>query len=292
LSERFHLLRLVQLFFQHSARGDVLGNDLDGVAFASRTRTPVATGSYSNGFAVLAPPGEFHAAEEVCACGLSTEACIPLGIQITRDAERKNLRLGLVPEQFHQRGIRMEKPVLLDTDSPDPVRSMFDKRAQLRFGSAHRLFRAPAFCQVNSDGRKIGFAFEFHPHPIKIVGDGAAILAQHVHFYVARSFGRKIGFAFEFHPHPIKIVGDGAAILAQHVHFHVARSLLQDFIFEPLRGLSMFISYIAHCRNRPGPIAKQPFGVFVPAQILPGLVLQYEESRQVLDNRIRQSLLS
>src|SRR5579863_6417903 len=119
---------MAQLFFQHSVCRDVLGNDLDGVAFASRTRHPTATGSYNNGFPVLALPGEFHRAKEVRAGWLGTEAaCIPVGIQITRDAERKDLLLGLVPEQFHQRGIRVEKPVLLDADGPYPVGSMLDK---------------------------------------------------------------------------------------------------------------------------------------------------------------------
>src|SRR5579863_8737410 len=98
MSKRLHLLRMAQLFFQHSVFRDVLGDDLDGIAFASRTRHPAATGSYSNGLAVLALPIEFHAAEEVGAAWLSTEACIPVGIQIPRNGEGKNFCLSLVFE--------------------------------------------------------------------------------------------------------------------------------------------------------------------------------------------------
>ncbi len=148
----------------------------------------------------------------------------------------------------------MQKFVLPDADGPDPVRSMFDKRAQFRLRPAHRLFRPLAFCQVNPDARNIGLAFQFYPHSTEIVGSGTAI------------FGQQVGFA-------------------------VARPALQDFGSDLLSSLLMFVRYIGQYRNLPGPIANQRLGVLVPSHILAALVLQDEDSWQALNYCIGQSLL-
>src|SRR6266478_10180144 len=152
---------MTQLLFQDSPGGHILRDDLEDVAAILRTRYTPAAGAHTDGLSIIALPSELHGIEVVCPCQLGAEAArLPLRIQIARYGQRQNLRLRLVAEHFHERRIRAQEPVLLHADRADPIWRVFDKRAQFRFLSTDSRLRLLAPRHVDSNARKIGFAFE------------------------------------------------------------------------------------------------------------------------------------
>src|ERR1700675_679635 len=135
---------------------------------------------------------------------------------------------------------------------------MFDKRAQFRFRSAGGCLRLLAPRHVDSNARNIRDAFEFHPYTREVVWDSAPLFRQIFNFHLARAASENFLLGLPY----------SALVLIGHISQGTNCSQGTNF------------------RRR---VSGNRFCILVPAQVLPGSVLQDKDARQAFDYGIRQS---